>query len=857
VDNVALELRKAAVTLHQTDDIVKVAGLFKYIKRLIFGPEEVRTVSRAQKKVEKKFNELRDIFSRMDALTQAAPTSAREKATLQAQYQTLLAVAQRALTETARVLSEALGGIDQAHDTAKSFLVDPETGRAYQEGQLDVLKNIQKGFDKNPEIMRQLQNQRKASLDVPITTSVNAPITDFSWFQKRRPNDIYISDKVKDTFYENLVNTLHRHTSWRKNQIRPMLQRGISKGPFNRMIEQIRKAILRDSYLKSYWYAKPSKNVTHRPANEMEFEVDVGPINIPTTDLWIHVYRVKVVDMFAAQLAKLKMSVKHIYFSFLSDVVAFEDEKKGVNVRNSWREWGAKEAEDDQQYQQWKLQEQEKIQQQAAQQAGIDNDVGEWMQQVGRQQTSQMQEYMDRASEIPIEPPSSVSEPEESEETEIEETSEEEKEPTQEAMDAVAQRVAELYSFAKAEWWNDPVNTPKGAALPDSFWIKYVQMCQRLGVDPMDLAAVINRESGFDASARNLANGPNNPPVAQGFNQMLRSTAKMVGIDGDLWKEMYKMSPEEQLPYVEKYFKKLNVKGKDAGGIYLLNFGGFNNPDGSLYAGKAAQARWLAKHPEDKFTRPDFQQKVIEQNAGFVKDDRIMPATVRAHAAKGVGGALAARIQEAIKRVGNSPPPPFEEPNPNVGRRKRYENIDPMSERKRERIMRKRTRKGVGVEMTSQDQAMVNRLDQMADAMWRAAEEDDTPLYVKRAAYRRHLPRTRVIISIPNGADLSTRIRYAHTLRTALRNVIDAESSIHHYGDKLEIEADVYGSKTAVVKAARGVAEGVAAAFNSSFDKDLGKVTVYPGIRSRYALIESSIVEDSFRKFAMEAWSVQ
>src|SRR5690606_2038664 len=108
---------------------------------------------------------------------------------------------------------------------------------------------------------------------------------------------------------------------------------------------------------------------------------------------------------------------------------------------------------------------------------------------------------------------------------------------------------ANTFKLASAVWWNDPVQVQKGGNLPDSFWIKFVEMCKRLGVSPYELASVINNESGFNASARNFAAGPNKPPVAQGLTQFIKNTAvRGFGMSEDLWKQYYKLSAEEQLP---------------------------------------------------------------------------------------------------------------------------------------------------------------------------------------------------------------------------------------------------------------------------------------------------------------------
>src|SRR5271157_3592887 len=105
----------------------------------------------------------------------------------------------------------------------------------------------------------------------------------------------------------------------------------------------------------------------------------------------------------------------------------------------------------------------------------------------------------------------------------------------------------------------------KGTGLTDSFWIQFVQMCQRLHADPYGIATVVQHESGFDPGARNIQN---NVTIAQGLNQLIQSTAVGMGIKGDLWKNFYKLPPEESLKWTEKFFQRFPLQGKDAGDIY-------------------------------------------------------------------------------------------------------------------------------------------------------------------------------------------------------------------------------------------------------------------------------------------------
>ena len=185
----------------------------------------------------------------------------------------------------------------------------------------------------------------------------------------------------------------------------------------------------------------------------------------------------------------------------------------------------------------------------------------------------------------------------------------------------------------------------KGAALPDTFWQDYVKMCDRLQVDPYALGAVLDKESGFNPAAQNFGpkGQPRDTPIAQGLCQFIRSTAtsKRIGMDENTWRNFSLLSAEEQLPYVEKYYQG-KAAGKTKDDLNIMTFGGYNNPDGSVYASKEAQDAWIATHPQDagKFKNPDKQDRALKANPGSSKD-----------------GGLTIRREELAKRLANYPRP--------------------------------------------------------------------------------------------------------------------------------------------------------------------------------------------------------
>lgn len=171
----------------------------------------------------------------------------------------------------------------------------------------------------------------------------------------------------------------------------------------------------------------------------------------------------------------------------------------------------------------------------------------------------------------------------------------------------------------------------RSSKLPIEFWDEFDAMANRLKVDPNELASVINSESGFNPASVNyvvdsktnkykLDKLGNKIPQAKGLNQLIKSTAKGLGMPDDVWNGFDKMTAIEQLPWVEKYFKGAGVAGLSRKEIYLKNFGGFSksNPNAALYVSK----EYMAAHPEMTFPNPGYQGIAYNQNKGLDKANK-------------------------------------------------------------------------------------------------------------------------------------------------------------------------------------------------------------------------------------------
>jgi len=173
--------------------------------------------------------------------------------------------------------------------------------------------------------------------------------------------------------------------------------------------------------------------------------------------------------------------------------------------------------------------------------------------------------------------------------------------------------------------------------LNNDFWIKFIEMCKRLQVKPQELASVLRNESRFDPQAVNYVTdpktnkhkiNPNRPlndrhhgkiPQAKGLNQLIKSTAKSLGMTDEEWENYDLESAEDQLKWVEKYFERNPIKGLSRGDIYVKNFGGYHNKqNGIMYASQ----KYMNAHSEINWQNQQNQNKAYEQNKALDKDNK-------------------------------------------------------------------------------------------------------------------------------------------------------------------------------------------------------------------------------------------
>lgn len=195
--------------------------------------------------------------------------------------------------------------------------------------------------------------------------------------------------------------------------------------------------------------------------------------------------------------------------------------------------------------------------------------------------------------------------------------------------------------------------------LGDGFWERYVEMCNRLGVDPKALSPIMTIESGFNPAAKNPQGN------ASGLTQFMPSTAKGLGMTSEEFSQYTSLTGVEQLYWVEKYFKRGGCRGNSSLTLYKKNFGSYNNPDGSWYSTRANAAAWNAKNggPENlsNWKSIDFQEKAVRQNAFGKGKEAIFSSDIQVYIDR-YAGAYSAPIDAAMATVGTSKGTPLEKP---------------------------------------------------------------------------------------------------------------------------------------------------------------------------------------------------
>lgn len=200
--------------------------------------------------------------------------------------------------------------------------------------------------------------------------------------------------------------------------------------------------------------------------------------------------------------------------------------------------------------------------------------------------------------------------------------------------------------------------SPVGPTASDSddFFTQYVVMCNRLGCQPEELARLIQTECDWREHA--VGKDQNGKPIAKGLIQLVRETALGLGMTEEQYANFENLSRTEQLPWIEKFYKG-RAKGRSAAELKSVVFGGFNNPDGSIYNGTATAPGFrqperqrdaylkninLDGPPRKGYLTPEDLYRVVAKKQ---TDPKVLAGIQKAKASLGMGAEPSAVPQDA------------------------------------------------------------------------------------------------------------------------------------------------------------------------------------------------------------------
>lgn len=323
--------------------------------------------------------------------------------------------------------------------------------------------------------------------------------------------------------------------------------------------------------------------------------------------------------------------------------------------------------------------------------------------------------------------------------------------------------------------------------LPENFWIRFVEMSKRLGAKPEDLAKVINSESGFDPKATNVQEGK---VIAKGLNQLTKKTAKALGMSDAEWKSYENVPAEEQLKYVEKFFRSVgNMTGvgnkwESATQLYVANFA-------PKYVRQASNPNTVLYSKQDNSDAYNKNIGLDRDKKGYITaGDLARSVTTRP---------LSAFIVQALEKA----------------------------------KMADTSLRNIDVKNTPSND---NNVDGLLTALF-ALDAGPVEKIVKRALEKKYLPSSNVLVTISSlSSPFDMNMKFAYSASLLLKEIIDADVSIHTDNKKIELQCTASGSQYAVASAVKALCDCVAANLELN-TQQIMRYAVIPSTLSKHAKV--------------------
>jgi len=297
-------LRFAALELQEKDiDLVRVAGVVQKVKnwwKAKFSPE----FAEKQEQLEIANSEMKKPMSELlGQLNEFGKSLKNQDVDSVAKLTSSLPIA---LTKAIIALNELNEKVQDANSSIPTGNVDEKAIRTVQKGYRQDQVLIDKLTESLPEEFR----------EIPIGQVIDKPMTDFKWYKSYDPSQIIYNKGGPDLVIKRAIKeTLQRRFRISEEKIDSILDFG-----FDAFMNNLLSAILHQGKLTEINFANVSDKVTHRRANEMQIEVDAGPVEFPAENgnILIHVAGLHLTDRGTAIPRVKQLSLRRVtYLSVL------------------------------------------------------------------------------------------------------------------------------------------------------------------------------------------------------------------------------------------------------------------------------------------------------------------------------------------------------------------------------------------------------------------------------------------------------------------------------------------------------------------------------------------------------------
>lgn len=293
-------LRRAALDLQANNhDLVRVAGIVQRIKnwwKAKFNPE----FSERQEKVEVAYDAVKEPLQELIGQLKELDNAFR------AQDPDTVARLVSQVPEVISKMTKDMGKLSIEMKKTDALIPVSYVDDQGRELSNERLEWITKGYKSHKTLLDKLKSYLPEEYQqIPLEQPINKPITEFSWFTRYKPDNINISNAVKQKTLEMLNMAISL-----KTELTDDIANAIING-LDEFINNLKTEILQNSKLLRVDFPDISKKVTHRPPNEMLVAVSPGFVLLPVKDdsipIWVDL--VKLHDLGARPTRNTEMSV--------------------------------------------------------------------------------------------------------------------------------------------------------------------------------------------------------------------------------------------------------------------------------------------------------------------------------------------------------------------------------------------------------------------------------------------------------------------------------------------------------------------------------------------------------------------